>query len=152
MSQTSYRAPESGDFTFTSENEALAQRIIARYPEERHRSAVIPLLDIAQRQNGGWLSPEVIEFVAKRLEMAPIRVHEVASFYTMFNKKPVGKYLLQVCRTTPCWLRGSDGLTDTIKRVCGIEIGGTLRRWPLHLDGGRVFGSLLQRAHAADQR
>jgi len=125
MSQTSYRTPEAGDFAFDAENEALAQRIIARYPDGYHRSAVIPLLDIAQRQNGGWLSPEAIEFVAKRLEMAPIRVHEVASFYTMFNKKPVGKYLLQVCRTTPCWLRGSDGLTETIKRVCGIEIGGT---------------------------
>lgn len=125
MSQTSYRNPESGDFAFDAENEALAQRIIARYPEERHRSAVIPLLDIAQRQNGGWLSKEAIEFVAERLEMAPIRVHEVASFYTMFNKKPVGKFLLQVCRTTPCWLRGSDSLTETVKKVCGIEIGGT---------------------------
>ncbi|MEO1192341.1 MAG: NADH-quinone oxidoreductase subunit NuoE [Pseudomonadota bacterium] len=125
MSQTSYRAPETGGFTFTDENEATAQRIIARYPEGRHRSAVIPLLEIAQRQNAGWLSPEAIEFVAKRLEMAPIRVHEVASFYTMFNKKPVGRYLLQVCRTTPCWLRGSDSLTNTIKQVCGIEIGGT---------------------------
>ncbi len=125
MSQTSFRSPESGDFAFDAENEALAQRIIARYPEERHRSAVIPLLDIAQRQNGGWLSKQAIEFVAERLGMAPIRVHEVASFYTMFNKKPVGKYLLQVCRTTPCWLRGSDNLTNTIKQVCDIEIGGT---------------------------
>ncbi len=125
MSQTSFRSPESGDFVFNDENEALAQRIIARYPDDRHRSAVIPLLDIAQRQNGGWLSKQAIEFVAKRLEMAPIRVHEVASFYTMFNKKPVGRYLLQVCRTTPCWLRGSDSLTETIKSVCDIEIGGT---------------------------
>ncbi len=125
MSETSYHRPASGDFAFDSENEALAQRIIARYPEGRHRSAVIPLLDIAQRQNGGWLSGEAIEFVAERLQMAPIRVYEVASFYTMFNKKPVGKYLLQVCRTTPCWLRGSDSLTETVKQVCGIEIGGT---------------------------
>lgn len=125
MSQTSFRKAESGDFAFDAENEALAERIIARYPQERHRSAVIPLLDIAQRQNGGWLSKQAIEFVAERLGMAPIRVHEVASFYTMFNKKPVGKYLLQVCRTTPCWLRGSDSLTETIKMACNIEIGGT---------------------------
>ncbi|MBC6404281.1 MAG: NADH-quinone oxidoreductase subunit NuoE [Rhodospirillales bacterium] len=125
MSQTTYRAPESGEFAFDAENEALAQRIIARYPEGRHRSAVIPLLDIAQRQNGGWLSKEAVEFVAGRLGMAPIRVHEVASFYSMFNKNPVGKYLLQVCRTTPCWLRGSDSLTQTIKEICGIEIGDT---------------------------
>ncbi len=125
MSQTSFRSAASGDFVFDADNEALAQRIIARYPDERQRSAVIPLLDIAQRQNGGWLSKEAIEFVALRLGMAPIRVHEVASFYTMFNKKPVGKYLLQVCRTTPCWLRGSDRLIDTIKKACDIEIGGT---------------------------
>ncbi|GAB5469041.1 MAG: hypothetical protein Kilf2KO_20710 [Rhodospirillales bacterium] len=125
MSQTSYRPAEAGDFVFSDENEATARRIIARYPEDRQRSAVIPLLEIAQRQNDGWLSGEAIEFVAKRLGMAPIRVHEVASFYTMFNKKPVGRYLLQVCRTTPCWLRGSDNLTDTIRKVCDIEIGGT---------------------------
>lgn len=125
MSQTSYRSPEPGDFAFSAENEALAERIIARYPEGRHRSAVIPLLDIAQRQNGGWLSVPAIEFVAKRLGMAPIRVHEVASFYTMFNKQEVGRYLLQVCRTTPCWLRGSDGLTDAIREFCGIEKGET---------------------------
>ncbi len=125
MSETSYRPPVSGDFAFDAENEALAERIIARYPEGRHRSAVIPLLDIAQRQNGGWLSGEAIEFVAKRLGMAPIRVYEVASFYTMFNKQEVGKYLLQVCRTTPCWLRGSDSLTETAKKICGIEKGGT---------------------------
>jgi len=125
MSETSHRPPEPGDFAFSPDNEALAQRIIARYPEGRHRSAVIPLLDIAQRQNGGWLSRRAIEFVAQRLDMAPIRVHEVASFYTMFNKKPVGKYLLQVCRTTPCWLRGSDSLTQTIKDFCGVGIGGT---------------------------
>jgi len=122
---TSHPDPQPGSFAFTAETEARAAQIIARYPEDRIRSAVIPLLDLAQRDNGGWLSKEAIEFVAQRLDMPPIRVYEVASFYTMFNLKPVGRYLLQVCRTTPCWLVGSDDLTDTIKRTCGVEIGET---------------------------
>lgn len=113
MKVTSYRDGAAGEFEFTPENRERAERIIARYPPERKASAVLPLLDIAQRQNGGWLSHEAVEFVAGYLEMAPIRVHEVASFYTMFNLEPVGKYLIQVCRTTPCWLRGSDELTKT---------------------------------------
>ena len=113
MKVTSYQDGDAGGFEFTPENRERAERIIARYPPERKSSAVLPLLDIAQRQNGGWLTREAVEFVAGYLEMAPIRAHEVASFYSMFNLKPVGKYLIQVCRTTPCWLRGSDDLTKT---------------------------------------
>ena len=111
MKATSYRAGDPGGFAFTADNQARAEQIIARYPEGRQASAVIALLDLAQRQNGNWLSGEAIEYVAKQLEMAPIRVHEVATFYTMFNLKPVGRHFIQVCRTTPCWLRGSDDLT-----------------------------------------
>ncbi len=125
MKATSYSAGESGGFTFTAENEARAKQIVARYPAGRQASAVIALLDLAQRQNGNWLSGEAIEYVANQLEMAPIRVHEVASFYTMFNLEPVGRHFIQVCRTTPCWLRGSDDLTATCLGKLGTKLGET---------------------------
>jgi NADH-quinone oxidoreductase subunit E len=107
-------------FLFTAENRERAERIIARYPKGRQHSAVIPLLDLAQRQNGGWLSHEAIAYVAELLQMAPMRALEVATFYTMFNLKPVGKHLIQVCRTTPCWLRGSDELTHACLSKLGV--------------------------------
>lgn len=122
MKITSYPEPKTGGFAFTAENEARAKTICARYPADRKASATIALLDLAQRQNDGWLSPEAIEYVAAYLEVAPIRVYEVASFYTMFNLQPVGKYLIQVCRTTPCWLRGSDGITAACKKKLGVGL------------------------------
>ena len=125
MKTTTYAAPDSEGFAFTPENRAQAERIVARYPEGRQMSAVLALLDIAQRQNDGWLSHAAIEHVAEVLEMAPIRVREVVSFYTMFYTEPVGKHLVQVCRTTPCWLRGSDGITKTCLDKLGIKLGQT---------------------------
>jgi NADH-quinone oxidoreductase E subunit len=109
-------------FAFTPENKALAEKIIAKYPASRQASAVVPLLDLAQRQVGGWLPRAAMDYVAAVLDMAPIRVYEVATFYSMFNLKPVGKYLLQVCRTTPCWLRDADQLTETCQRNLGIGL------------------------------
>jgi NADH-quinone oxidoreductase subunit E len=103
-----------GAFAFTSENQAKAKVIIGRYPPGRQHSAIIPLLDMAQRQVGaetntqGWLPVPVIEYVAKYLDMPYIRAYEVATFYTMFNLRPVGRFHVQVCGTTPCMLRGSD--------------------------------------------
>ena len=120
MKTTSYQRGESDGFAFTAENAARAKDIVARYPEGRQASAVIALLDLGQRQNGGWVSPQVIDHVAEVLDMAPIRVHEVATFYTMFNLQPVGKHLIQVCRTTPCWLRGSDALTQACLEKIGV--------------------------------
>ncbi len=125
MKVTSYHAGEAGDFAFTEDNAKRAAAAVAHYPEGRQASAVMALLDLAQRQNDGWLSSEAIEYVANYLEMAPIRVHEVVSFYTMYNTKPVGKHLVQVCRTTPCWLRGAAGLTDTCRDKLGIGLGET---------------------------
>ncbi|MGF1631084.1 MAG: NADH-quinone oxidoreductase subunit NuoE [Kiloniellaceae bacterium] len=122
MKITSYPEPQPGGFSFTDENRQRAETICARYPEGRKASATIPLLDLAQRQNGGWLSGEAIEYVASYLEVAPIRVFEVASFYSMFNTKPVGKYFIQVCRTTPCWLRGSDAITGACKKKLGVGL------------------------------
>lgn len=112
-------------FEFTGEALAQAERIIARYPEGRQQSAVIPLLDLAQRECGGWLPTAAIEHIAAYLGMAKIRVLEVASFYTMFNLEPVGKNLVQLCRTTPCWLRGSDNLRDMARTVTGCGVGET---------------------------
>ena len=122
MKITSYPEPQPEGFAFTAENAARAKTICARYPEGRQASATIALLDLAQRQNGVWLSPEAIEYVASYLDVASIRVFEVASFYSMFNLKPVGKYFIQVCRTTPCWLRGSDGITEACKKKLGVGL------------------------------
>ena len=115
--------PES--FEFTAENLERAKAHIAKYPPGRQASAVLPLLWIAQYQNDGWLPRAAMDYVAKILGMAPIRVYEVATFYTMFNLRPVGRYLLQACTTTPCWLRGSDAVVEACERKLGIGIGAT---------------------------
>lgn len=112
-------------FEFSAENAERAQTVIARYPEGRQASAVMPLLDLAQRQSGGWLPTEAIEYVANMLEMPVMRAFEVASFYTMYNLKPVGRTNVQVCTTTPCWLRGSDEVMETCRRKLGISAGET---------------------------
>ncbi len=125
MRATSFKPGAAGDFSFSEESMAKARQVMDRYPEGRKASATIALLDLAQRQNGGWLPPEAIEYVANLLEIAPIRVHEVASFYTMFNLKPVGRHFIQVCRTTPCWLRGSEDLTRACQDTLGVGLGET---------------------------
>jgi NADH-quinone oxidoreductase subunit E len=107
------------EFAFTADNLAWAKTQIAKYPEGRQASAVIPLLWRAQEQAGDWLPQKAIEYVAEILGMARIRVLEVATFYTMFNLEPVGKHHVQLCGTTPCMLRGSDEL----KKVCQRRIG-----------------------------
>ena len=109
-------------FSFTPAVKKKADAVIAKYPEGKQASAVIPLLDLAQRQNDNWLSREAMDYVANYLEMPAIRVYEVASFYTMFNLKPVGKNFIQICRTTPCWLRGSDKLRDACKKKLGVGL------------------------------
>lgn len=119
-----------GQFDWTGDNAARAQEMIARYPAGRQRSAVMPLLDLAQRQVGtaentqGWLPLPVIEFVAKQLTMPVMRVLEVATFYTMYNIAPIGRFHVQVCATTPCMLRGSDDIMAACK-VRGMKKGHT---------------------------
>lgn len=112
-------------FEFTPENLERAKAHIAKYPAGRQQSAVLPLLDLAQRQSDGWLPQAAMDHVAEMLGMPRIRVYEVATFYTMFNLRPVGRYLLQVCSTTPCWLRGSDAVVGACEKKLGIGIGGT---------------------------
>ncbi|MGA0947083.1 MAG: NADH-quinone oxidoreductase subunit NuoE [Candidatus Puniceispirillaceae bacterium] len=114
-------------FAFSKENEAEIKRIVAKYPKGRQASAVMPLLDLAQRQHDNWIPMKAIELIAQKLDMAEIRVLEVATFYTMFNLKPVGKYFLQACTTTPCWLRGSDEMMRAIKDRYQISSGETSR-------------------------
>jgi NADH-quinone oxidoreductase subunit E len=109
----SERQPSS--FAFSSENEARLEREVAKYPPGRQASAVIAALWIGQEQEG-WVTKPMVEMVATRLDMAFIRVLEVATFYTMFNLEPVGKHLVQVCTTTPCWLRGSDDVVAACKK------------------------------------
>ena len=115
--------PES--FAFTKESEAQIKVVLAKNPKDRKASAVMPLLDLAQRQHDNWIPMKAIEEIAKRLDMAEIRVLEVASFYTMYNLKPVGKYFLQACTTTPCMLRGSDDMMRCIKDRLNIASGET---------------------------
>lgn len=112
-------------FAFTAENLEKANWHIAKYPVGREQSAVMPLLDLAQRQNGGWVPQAAIEVIADMLNMASIRVYEVATFYTMYNLKPVGKHFVQVCTNLPCWLRGSDQVMEACKKVTGCGNGET---------------------------
>ena len=113
------------NFKFSKENESQIKRIIAKYPKGRQASAVMPLLDLAQRQHDNWIPMKAIELIAGKLDMAEIRVLEVATFYTMFNLKPVGQFFLQACTTTPCWLRGSDEMMRAIKDRYNINSGET---------------------------
>ncbi|MBT1710249.1 NADH-quinone oxidoreductase subunit NuoE [Fulvivirgaceae bacterium PWU5] len=110
---------------FSPDTLALAQRIIKRYPEGRQKSALLPLLHVAQAEFDGWLSPETMDYVASLLNIKPIEVYEVASFYTMYNMKPVGKCLIEVCRTGPCWLRGADDIVEHFEKKLGVKEGET---------------------------
>ena len=118
----SERPPDS--FVFTAANLQQAAQIIERYPEGRAASAVLPLLDLAQRQ-AGWVPLAAMDAVADLLAMPRIRVYEVATFYTMFNLEPVGRYLVQVCTTTPCMLRDSDAVVEACRSRLGIDFGET---------------------------
>ncbi len=119
-----------GAFEWTAENAEQAKKVVARYPAGRQQSAVMPLLDLAQRQVGaetqtnGWLPVPVMEYIGRQLDMPYMRVYEVATFYTMYNLAPVGRYHVQVCGTTPCMLRGSDDVLAACKNK-GLVKGST---------------------------
>lgn len=110
---------------FSEERQKKAEEIISRYPEGRHKSALIPLLHLAQEENNGWLSVEAMDHVADILHLKSIEVYEVATFYSMYNLKPVGRYLFEVCQTGPCMLNGSDQIIDYIKERLKIKVGET---------------------------
>lgn len=110
---------------FSADAMALVQKIIKRYPEGRHKSAVIPILHIAQAEFDGWLSPQTMDYVASVLNITPVEVYEVASFYSMFHLKPVGKCVIEVCHTGPCWLMGAEDIIKYIGNKLGIKPGET---------------------------
>jgi len=110
---------------FTNEQLDKVKEIISHYPEGKQKSALLPVLHIAQRQFDGWLSVPVMDYVATLLQLDPIEVYEVASFYSMYNLKPVGKYMFEVCHTGPCMVNGSDSIIDYIKQKLQIGVGET---------------------------
>lgn len=119
-------------FSFTKANEKKVKDIIARYPEGKQKSAIMPLLDLAQRQmaetekkGGGWIPLAAMNEIARILEVSEVKVYEVATFYTMYNLAPVGKYNIQCCTTTPCWLRGSTNIVKACESKLGIKMGQT---------------------------
>lgn len=132
--------PKVAHFAFTPDNLEKARALMANYPPGRQASAVIGVLDLAQRQQG-WLPRAAMDEVARLLDMAPIRVYEIATFYTMFQLKPRGKYLLQVCTTTPCWLRGSEGV---MKACLAAQDGTTFTVQEVECLGGCVNAPVVQ--------
>ena len=110
---------------FTEEKLNKVNEILARYPDGRQKSALLPVLHIAQDENNGWLSVEAMDYVAELLKIKPIEVYEVATFYSMYNLKPVGRYVFEVCQTGPCMLNGSDQIIDYIKQKLNIKVGET---------------------------
>ncbi|MBN2751891.1 MAG: NADH-quinone oxidoreductase subunit NuoE [Rhodospirillaceae bacterium] len=112
-------------FAFSPENQAEVAAIVAKYPQGRQRSAVMPLLDMAQRQSSGWLPRAAMDHVAELLGMPPVRVYEVATFYTMYNLKPVGRLHVQICTNVPCWLRGAPEIVRAAQDVLGVAFGQT---------------------------
>lgn len=123
LHHTDPSGPET--FALTGKNLQAAKAIITRYPQGRSQSAVMPILALAQKQSGGWLPKAAMNYVAELLGMAPVRVYEVASFYTMYNLEPVGTHVVNVCTTTPCWLRGSDAILQACERHMDIKRGET---------------------------
>ncbi len=111
--------------TFSEEHLKEVERIVSFYPEGKHKSALLPVLHLAQQEFGGWLSVETMDYVAGLLKLEPIEVYEVATFYSMYNLKPVGKYMFEVCQTGPCMLNGSDDIIRYIHEKLGIKPGET---------------------------
>lgn len=110
---------------FSEDALELISRIKKRYPEGKQKSAILPVLHLAQAEFGGWLSPETMDYVASVLNILPVEVYEVASFYSMFNLKPVGKCVIEVCRTGPCWLLGAEDLVNYLEKKLNIKVGET---------------------------
>jgi NADH-quinone oxidoreductase subunit E len=123
VSTRRFAETQPASFAFTPENLAWAKEQLKKYPEGREMSAILPLLWRAQEQAGGWLPRPAVEYVARMLGMAKIRAYEIATFYTMFNLEPTGKHHVQVCTTTPCWLRGSEAVVAACQRVMGTKEG-----------------------------
>ena len=135
--------PMTGDavFAFSEDNLVSARAIIAKYPPGRQASALLPLLDLAQRQGGGWLPRAALDYVADFLEMPRIRVYEVATFYTMFNLKPIGRHHVQVCTNLPCALSGGNHAAEYLQKKLGIGFNETTPDGKFTLKEGECMGA-----------
>jgi NADH-quinone oxidoreductase subunit E len=129
------------EIKFSDEAMATVKDIVSHYPEGKHKSALLPVLHIAQAEFGGWLSPETMDYVAEVLKIKPIEVFEVASFYTMYNLKPVGKCVLEVCQTSSCWLNGAEDIVKYIEKKLNIKVGETTKDGMFTLKTAECLGS-----------
>lgn len=127
--------------TFSKETLAIVENMVTRYPEGKHKSALIPVLHLAQAEFGGWLSSETMDYVASVLNLKPIEVYEVASFYSMFNLKPVGKCVLEVCHTGPCAINGGEALVEYLSKKLNIKVGETTSDGMFTLKAVECLGS-----------
>jgi NADH-quinone oxidoreductase subunit E len=129
------------DIKFSDETMQVVNKIIKRYPEGRQKSALLPVLHLAQAEFEGWLSVPVMDYVASILKIQPIEVYEVASFYSMYNLEPVGKCLIEVCQTGPCWLRGADDIVAHLEKKLHIKVGETTKDGMFTLKTVECLGS-----------
>ena len=129
------------EIKFSDESMAAVKEIISHYPESKIKSALLPVLHIAQAEFGGWLSPETMDYVASVLKIKPIEVFEVASFYSMYNLKPVGKCVLEVCQTSSCWLNGAEDIVKYIEKKLNIKVGETTKDGMFTLKTAECLGS-----------
>jgi len=129
------------EIKFSEEAMATVQKIISHYPPEKIKSALLPVLHVAQAEFGGWLSAETMDYVAEVLNIKPIEVFEVASFYTMYNLKPVGKCTLEVCQTSSCWLNGAEDIVRYIEKKLNIKVGETTKDGMFTLKVAECLGS-----------
>lgn len=137
----SFDATKRREIKFSDEAMATVQKIISNYPDGKHKSALLPVLHVAQAEFGGWLSAETMDYVASVLKIQPIEVFEVASFYTMYNLKPVGKCVLEVCQTSSCWLNGAEDIVKYIEKKLNIKVGETTKDGMFTLKVAECLGS-----------
>jgi NADH-quinone oxidoreductase subunit E len=136
-----FDSAKRAETVFSEEAMKTAQTIISRYPEGKQKSALLPILHLAQAEFGGWLSPETMDYVASILKIKPVEVFEVASFYTMYNLKPVGKCVLEVCQTSSCWLNGAEDIVKYIEKKLNIKVGETTKDGMFTLKVAECLGS-----------
>ncbi len=136
-----FNKAKRAEIKFSDEAMNTVNIIISRYPQGKQKSALLPVLHVAQAEFGGWLSPEVMDYVAEILKIKPIEVFEVASFYTMYNLKPVGKCVLEVCQTSSCWLNGAEDIVKYIEKKLNIKVGETTKDGMFTLKVAECLGS-----------
>jgi NADH-quinone oxidoreductase subunit E len=136
-----FNKSKRAELKFSEEAMKTVQKIMSNYPEGKHKSALLPVLHIAQAEFGGWLSAETMDYVASVLKIKAIEVFEVASFYTMYNLKPVGKCVLEVCHTSSCWLNGAEDIVKYIEKKLDIKVGETSKDGMFTLKTAECLGS-----------